>query len=135
MTAPYLLTLSAEADRARTAPYLEALAEVYPACHLAFPIRDPLAAGITDKVENATAAILFITANALTDALLRASVNHLLHTDIPLLISYLDEITLPAGLQFQLSLCPVFYPNRHETLASAIETLKNAPYIKKAFSV
>lgn len=135
MPAPYLLTLSAEDDRARTSPYLDALAETYPTCRLAFPLRDPLTVGMTDQVENATAAVLFVSDTAVSDPLLRAVISHLAHRDTPLLVLYLDEITLPAGLQFELSLYPVFYPNRHETLASAIDTLKNASYIKKAFSL
>lgn len=135
MTTPYLLTLSAKADSARTAPYLEKLAEVYATVSLAFPILDPLAEGVIDKVEHATAAILFATREAVGDSLLRAAIDRLLFTDVPILVCYLDEITLSSGLQFQLSLCPVFYPNRHETLASAVDTLKNAPYLKKAFGV
>lgn len=135
MTTPYLLTLSAKADNDRTSPYLDGLAKVYPVIPLAFPMTDPLSYGITDKVERATAAILFVSEAAVSDSLLRAAINHLLHSDIPLLVCYLDEITLSSGLQFQLSLCPVFYPNRHETLASAVDTLKNAPYLKKAFGV
>ena len=133
MTTPYLLTLSANADRERLTPYLTALSELYAVTELAFPMADPLSNGVADKVENATAAILFISRNAVENSLLRASVSHLLHTDTPLLVCYLEEIDLPAGLQFELSLCPEFYPNRHKTLSSAVDTLKNAPYIKKAF--
>ena len=133
MNESYLLALSAERDNQRTAPYLEALSEVYSVKALAFPIIDPLGEGVIETVENATASVVFLTPNALEDELLKASINHLLHKDVPLLVIYFEDVTLPAGLQFQLSLSPVFFPNRHETLASALETLKNAPYLKKAF--
>lgn len=135
MSKIHLLMLAAEADRARIAPYLDALRTVYPTCDLYFPMTDPLANGITEKVENTKAAIFFVSDACVNDPLLRAVITNLTHTDIPLLVCHLDEIDLPAGLQFELSLCPEFYPNRHDTLASAVDTLKNAPYIKKAFSL
>ena len=134
MTSPYLLTLSAKEDAERVLPYFEALERSYPCRHARFPMRDPIADGINDKVEYARAAVFFITQNATQDALLKASIDHLVHNNTPLLAVYLDEIELPAGLQFQLALTPLFYPNRHETLASAVKTLANAPYIRNAFA-
>ena len=135
MTTPYLLTLSAKADSARLAPYLDRLAQTYATVSLAFPIIDPLADGVIDKVENATAAVFFVSKDSVGDSLLRAAIDRMLFSDKPILVVYLDEIALPAGLQFQLSLCPVFYPNRHTTTDSAAETLATAPYLQKAFGV
>lgn len=131
---PYLLTFSCRADEERVTPYLDALAEVYTSSAMTFPMENPDAGTMLDLIDNASAAILFVSTHTENEALLRAALSHLLYTDTRLLVVYLDEVELPSGMQFQLSLCPEFFPNRHPSTASAVKTLTEAPYIKAAMT-
>ena len=129
---PYLLTFSCKADEARTTPYLDALAERYSSYAMTFPMDNPDAGAMLDLIDNTNAAVLFVSNHTADEALLRAALSHLLYADKPLLVCYLDEVALPSGMQFQLSLSPTFYPNRHPSLDSAIKTLTDATYLQSA---
>ncbi len=134
MTIPALITLAADDDKARVTPFVEALSATYPTLPIACPIAPFLAAELTETLQNAKAICLFLSKSAVELCDLRRLTELALAHDIPILKIYLEEVTLSPGLHFMLSLCPEFFPNRHETIDSAVETLKHAHFLKEALA-
>ncbi|MBQ7365105.1 MAG: hypothetical protein IJW46_05865 [Clostridia bacterium] len=128
----YLLTLHAEQDQAEVAPYLHALSRSYRHYAIASPIDNFFGDGVTAVLEHASVAVAFLSPHFFQDEILRSALRHLAISDIPILLVYLEETPLTAGMQLQLSLCPVFYPKRHPSVESAVKTLVNAPFLREA---
>ncbi|MBR2987903.1 MAG: hypothetical protein IKC63_07765 [Clostridia bacterium] len=129
---PYLLTLSSAADQRSTTPYLDALGSIYRLFDIESPLDRFDGDALFPLLEKASVAAVFLSAEFLKDDVLTSMLHHLVISDVPILLVHLEEVELSPGMQLQLSLCPQFYPNRHPSLESAVNTLKNAAFFRKA---
>lgn len=128
---PYVAISYAAVDTDKVSPIIQGMLERgFRVWHGADESLDTIAEHLTE----CQCIIVFVTAAGLETQSLRREINFSIDLNKNLLVVYLEDVTLSAGMRLQLGTIQAMFRQRHSTLASFLDELLDAKILKGCFT-
>ena len=128
---PYVSISYAPVDADKVSPIIQGMLERgFRVWHGADESLDTIAEHLTQ----CQCIIVFVTAAGLETQSLRREINFSIDLNKNLLVVYLEDVTLSAGMRLQLGTIQAMFRQRHNTLASFLDELLDAKILKGCFT-
>lgn len=130
-TESYVAISYAAADADKVSPIIQGMLERgFRVWHGADESLDTIAEHLTE----CQCIIVFVTAAGLETQSLRREINFSIELNKNLLVVYLEDVTLSAGMRLQLGTIQAMFRQRHSTLDSFLDELLDAKILKSCFT-